>query len=52
VALAPENSHRPITYPAAILKGVKNQSAAEAFVAFLKGPEATGVFERIGFAIP
>jgi molybdate transport system substrate-binding protein len=51
-ASAPENSHRPITYPAAILKGVKNRSAANAFIAFLKGPEAAGVFERIGFARP
>ncbi|MDR1893375.1 MAG: molybdate ABC transporter substrate-binding protein [Spirochaetales bacterium] len=52
VAQAPAGSHRPITYPAAILNVNQNQAAAEAFVAFLKGPQARAVFERIGFAIP
>jgi molybdate transport system substrate-binding protein len=52
VAAAPANSHNPITYPAAILKGVQDQKAAEAFVAYLKGPDASKVFERIGFARP
>jgi molybdate transport system substrate-binding protein len=51
-ASAPEGSHSPITYPAAILKRTKNAFEARAFVAFLKGPEATAVFEKIGFAIP
>jgi molybdate transport system substrate-binding protein len=49
---APEGSHAPITYPAAILKGVKDEGAARAFLDFLKGDEATAVFKRIGFAIP
>jgi molybdate transport system substrate-binding protein len=52
VAAAPEGSHDPITYPAAILKGAKDLDAAKAFVEYLKGPEATAVFERIGFSIP
>jgi molybdate transport system substrate-binding protein len=52
VAAAPAGSYQPITYPAAIMKGVQNQKAAEAFVAFLKGQESRKVFERIGFAIP
>ena len=52
VAGAPEGSHKPIVYPAAILKGTKHEAAAKAFVEYLKGPEATAVFERIGFAIP
>jgi molybdate transport system substrate-binding protein len=52
VASAPEGSHAPITYPAAILKGTKDEAAAKAFVEFLKGSEATGVFEGIGFSIP
>lgn len=52
VATAPAGSHAPITYPAAIMKNVQNKEGAEAFVAFLKGPEATKVFESIGFAIP
>ena len=52
VAEAPANSHRPITYPAAILKGAKEEAAAKAFVTFLKGDEASAVFKSIGFAIP
>jgi molybdate transport system substrate-binding protein len=52
VASAPDGSHAPITYPAAILKGARDASAAGGFVEFLKGKEATAVFERIGFSIP
>lgn len=52
VATAPENSHKPITYPAAIIKTGKNIAAAEKFVEFLKGEEASKVFESIGFSIP
>jgi molybdate transport system substrate-binding protein len=52
VAQAPANSHRPITYPAAILKRVRDEPAARAFVEFLKGDAAAGVFKSIGFALP
>ncbi|MDR3231788.1 MAG: molybdate ABC transporter substrate-binding protein [Synergistaceae bacterium] len=52
VAPAPADSHKPITYPAAILKRTKDEAAAKAFVEFLKGDAATGVFKSIGFAIP
>ena len=52
VASAPEGSHKPIVYPAAILKRVKDEAAAKAFVEFLKGEESANVFTGIGFAIP
>jgi molybdate transport system substrate-binding protein len=52
VASAPEGSHAPITYPAAILKGAKEFAAALSFVEYLKGPEASAVFTGIGFSIP
>ena len=39
VAEAPKGSHKPITYPAAILKKAKNPEATAAFVDFLKGPK-------------
>jgi molybdate transport system substrate-binding protein len=52
VADAPKDTHEPITYPAAILKGVKDEAAAKAFVEFLKSGESAAVFKRIGFAIP
>jgi molybdate transport system substrate-binding protein len=51
-AAAPAGTYKPVTYPAAILKGVKDQKATEAFMAYLKGPQARAVFERIGFGIP
>lgn len=52
VASAPADSHRPITYPAAILSRAKDVEAAKAFTAFLQGDEAAEVFKSIGFAIP
>ncbi|MDR2180456.1 MAG: molybdate ABC transporter substrate-binding protein [Synergistaceae bacterium] len=52
VASAPEGSHRPIVYPAAILSRAKDKDAARAFVEFLKGEESTNVFRSIGFSIP
>jgi molybdate transport system substrate-binding protein len=52
VAGAPEGTHAPITYPAAILSRTKDFSAAEAFLRFLKGAEASKVFTGIGFSIP
>lgn len=52
VAEAPKGSHKPIAYPAAIMKSTKNKKAAAAFLDFLKGPEGTKVFSSIGFAIP
>jgi molybdate transport system substrate-binding protein len=37
-------------YPVALVTGNKT-AAAEAFFAFLKGPEARAVFEKYGFSI-
>jgi molybdate transport system substrate-binding protein len=51
VAEAPKGSHRPIAYPAAIMKSTKNQKAAAAFLNFLKGPESVKVFNSIGFVV-
>jgi molybdate transport system substrate-binding protein len=49
---APAGSHAPITYPAAVMKGAKDEAAALAFVNFLKSEDASNVLSRIGFAIP
>jgi len=49
VARAPENSHDPIVYPAAVVKGSRNPEAARAFLAFLEGEEARAVFAKYGF---
>jgi molybdate transport system substrate-binding protein len=47
VDLFPDDTHPPILYPAALLKGAT--PAAAAFLTFLEGPEAKAVFERYGF---
>lgn len=46
----PENSHPPVIYQAAIVKG-NNTKTALAFLEFLKSPEAKGVFEKYGFSV-
>ncbi len=51
-AEAPKDSHKPITYPAAILKSTKDPEAAKAFVKYLKGAESTKILKSIGFAVP
>lgn len=49
VATAPENSHDPIVYPAAVLKASKSPDAARSFLAFLAGPQARVALEKYGF---
>ncbi len=51
VTFAPEGSHKPVVYPAAVLKGSKNPTAAQAFLDFLSSPKAVAVFEKIGFTV-
>ena len=41
-----------IVYPAAIVRGAMNPSGARRFLEFLRGAEATTVFERAGFLRP
>lgn len=43
----PANSHPPITYPAAVIKGARGEAAT--FVAFLTGPEAADTWKKAGF---
>lgn len=52
VANAPAGSHKPIVYPAAILKDTKNKEAAEKFAKFLRSKPCTKVFTKIGFSVP
>lgn len=48
-ATAPEGTHAPIIYPAAVIQGSKNGEAARAFVEFLAGSTARSVYSRLGF---
>lgn len=49
VATAPEDSHAPVLYPAAVIKASKNVEAATDFVNFLYSDKAQPVFEKYGF---
>lgn len=51
VATAPEGSHQPIVYQAAVLTASRNQKAAEEFLAYMAGPEGKTVFEKYGFVM-
>ena len=49
VATAPEDSHSPVIYPVAIIKGAKNSGGARDFENFLLGSQARAVFQKYGF---
>lgn len=48
VATFPEDSHKKVEYPIAIVDGHKNATVS-AFYDYLKGPQAAGIFKRYGF---
>jgi molybdate transport system substrate-binding protein len=48
---APEGSHSPVIYPAAVLSSSAHAKAAKAFLDYLSGAQAVGVFEKIGFNV-
>lgn len=45
----PEDTHPPIVYPAAVLRGAR--PGAQAFLGFLASPPAKAIFRRHGFAL-
>ena len=51
IAVAPENSHTPVIYPAAVIKDSKNPDAAKAFLDFTGGDTAKKIFEKYGFRV-
>jgi molybdate transport system substrate-binding protein len=48
----PEDTHRPIVYPAAVVKTSRHPELARAFVETLAGPEGQAVLRRLGFEMP
>ncbi len=48
-AFAPEGSHEPVQYPAAIVATGPNAEGAKAFLAWLAGPQGAAIFARYGF---
>jgi len=51
VAAAPESTHDPIVYPAAVVKGSRNEEAARMFLDYLGSAGARAIFEKYGFTI-
>ena len=49
VCTAPEGSHKPVIYPAAIIKDTKNLDAAKAFLEFVSSEKGMALFKKYGF---
>ena len=47
----PDSTHAPVTYPAALIAGRDNETAAQ-FLDHLSSPEVRAVFEAQGFTVP
>lgn len=50
VAVFPSDSHPPVEYPFALVKG-QDTPAAKSFFAFLQGPEAKEIYKKYGFTV-
>jgi molybdate transport system substrate-binding protein len=50
VSVFPEDSHKPIIYPVAVVKTSKNPNAAK-FVSYLSSPVAKEIFVKYGFSV-
>jgi molybdate transport system permease protein len=48
----PAGAHRPITYPAAVLRHAPYPEVARAFLSFCRSPEAVEVIRDAGFNVP
>ena len=51
VATAPADTHKPVIYPAAVIKDTKNLDAAKKFLDFTSTDAAKKIFEKYGFTI-
>lgn len=49
VAKAPQNSHKRVIYPIALMKAAKNEKAARAFMALVCSPDGAKVLSKYGF---
>ncbi len=52
VLAAPEGSHPPITYPAAVIQGSASANEAARFIQYLTGDRAQAIFTRRAFEPP
>jgi molybdate transport system substrate-binding protein len=51
VAVAPDSSHDPIIYPAAVIEASRNGASARRFIEYLSSPAARAIFIKHGFTI-
>ncbi|MCL1468867.1 molybdate ABC transporter substrate-binding protein [Argonema galeatum] len=51
VAIAPENTHSPIVYNVAVIKGCQNVPEAKEFIQFIKSEKGEAISEKYGFTI-
>ena len=49
IAAAPAESHKPVVYPLALIKGAANDAVAREFVALVLSPEGQAVLQKYGF---
>jgi molybdate transport system substrate-binding protein len=49
VAEAPEQSHRPVVYPIAVVKGSKKEALARKFIAIVTSKEGEKILQKYGF---
>ncbi|WP_165822564.1 molybdate ABC transporter substrate-binding protein [Paenibacillus montanisoli] len=47
-----KETHKPIIYPAAVIKGAEHEEQAEELLAYLQGTEAASVWTNYGFLLP
>lgn len=52
VATAPDSLHKPIRYPAAVLKTSRNPALSGRFLAFLASKKARATWKAAGFLVP
>lgn len=52
LAIAPDGSHQPVVYPAAVIASSKHPEAARSYLGFLCSEEAATIFKSFGFDIP
>jgi molybdate transport system substrate-binding protein len=51
VAEAPEQSHHPVIYPIAVIKGSKNEALARKFIDVVTSGEGEKIFKKYGFRV-
>ncbi|MBR0262056.1 MAG: molybdate ABC transporter substrate-binding protein [Selenomonadaceae bacterium] len=51
IAVAPEGTHKPVIYPAAVIKSSKQLDAAKKFLDFTTSAGAKEIFEHYGFKV-